>query len=144
MSKRTLKTVVSQRPLITINQNCSVFDAAVLMAENHVGSLIVENDGALAGIFTERDLLSRVVASGLDYKKTKIEEVMTSNVIGLESSKSLCHALHLMHRHSFRHVSVFENGNVIGIISARDALGIEMHEFECENRRAEDLFEVLA
>lgn len=144
MTKRTLKTVVAERPLITINQNCSVFDAAVLMTENHVGSLIVENEGNLVGIFTERDLLSRVVSAGLDYKKTQVAVVMSTNVIGLDSSKSLCHALHLMHRHSFRHVPVFEDGSVIGIISARDALGNEMHEFECENKRAEDLFEILA
>lgn len=144
MKTRTLKNIVSNRPLITINENATVFDAAVLMAENKVGSLIVEGHELLVGIFTERDLLSKVVAAGKEVKTVLIKEVMSRNIVGIEADKPLCHALHLMHQYNFRHVPVFENGNVIGIVSARDALGVELQQFECENKIAEDIFEILA
>jgi signal-transduction protein with cAMP-binding, CBS, and nucleotidyltransferase domain len=114
------------------------------MREKGVGSVVIEEKGQLAGIFTERDLLNRVVAAGKNPEKTALSDVMTKDVMGLEGDKPLLHALHLMHQNAFRHVPVLENGRPIGMVSARDALGIEWQQFQREVKLADDIAEILA
>jgi CBS domain-containing protein len=144
MPTRTLQSIVSQRSLVIGKPTMSVYDAAVAMREKDVGSVIIEENGQLVGIFTERDLLNRVVAVGKDPAKTSLSEVMTRDVIGLEGDKPLSHALHLMHQNAFRHVPVLEQGKPIGMVSARDALGIEWQQFQREMKLADDIAEILA
>lgn len=144
MPTRTLQSIVSQRSLVIGKPTMSVYDAAVAMREKDVGSVIIEENGQLVGIFTERDLLNRVVAVGKDPAKTSLSEVMTRDVIGLEGDKPLSHALHLMHQNTFRHVPVLEQGKPIGMVSARDALGIEWQQFQREMKLADDIAEILA
>lgn len=144
MPHRKLQSVVSKRPLVIGSPEMTVLDAAVAMRQKGVGSVVVEDAGALAGIFTERDLLYRVVAAGLDPAQTSLADVMTKDVVGLEGDRPLSHALHLMHQHNFRHVPVLEQGKPIGMVSARDALGIEWQDFEREVKLANDIAEILA
>lgn len=144
MPNRHLKSVVSKRPLVIATPQMSVLDAAKAMRDKDVGSVLVEADQKLVGIFTERDLMNRVVAAGLDVSATTLAQVMTAEVIGLEADKPLSHALHLMHQHGFRHVPVLEQGRPVGIVSARDALGIEWQQFERELKLADDIAEILA
>lgn len=144
MPNRHLKSVVSKRPLVIATPQMSVLDAAKAMRDKGVGSVLVEADQKLVGIFTERDLMNRVVAAGLDVSATTLAQVMTAEVIGLEADKPLSHALHLMHQHGFRHVPVLEQGRPVGIVSARDALGIEWQQFERELKLADDIAEILA
>lgn len=144
MPTRTLKSIVSQRPLVVGTPAMTVYDAAVAMREKGVGSVVIEKNELLAGIFTERDLLNRVVAAGKDPEKTSLSEVMTKDVVGMEGDKPLSHALHLMHQHTFRHVPVLENGRPIGMVSARDALGIEWQDFQREIKLADDIAQILA
>jgi len=122
----------------------SVLDAARAMRDKGVGSVLIEAHQTLVGIFTERDLMNRVVAAGLSAADTTLAQVMTAEVIGLEGDKPLSHALHLMHQHGFRHVPVLEQGRPVGIVSARDALGIEWQQFERELKLADDIAEILA
>ena len=144
MPHRKLKTVVSQRPLVVAPPEMSVYDAAIQMQQSGVGSVLIEKDGGLAGIFTERDILNRVVAAGLNPATTPLSHVMTADVVGLEADKPLSHALHLMHQNGFRHVPVLEHGRPVGIVSARDALGIEWQQLEREIKLADDIAEILA
>jgi signal-transduction protein with cAMP-binding, CBS, and nucleotidyltransferase domain len=144
MPTRTLQSIVSQRPLVIGSPKMSVYDAAIAMRDKGVGSVVIEKNGALAGIFTERDLLNRVVAAGKDPEKTTLNDVMTKDVIGLEGDKPLLHALHLMHQNTFRHVPVLQQGKPIGMVSARDALGIEWQQFQREIKLADDIAEILA
>ena len=144
MPTRKLQSIVSQRPLVIGNPKMTVQDAAIAMKEKGVGAVIVEDKNSLVGIFTERDLLNRVVAEGKDPVKTTLSEVMTQDVIGLEGDKPLSHALHLMHQNAFRHVPVLAQGKPIGMVSARDALGIEWQQFEREIKIADDIAEILA
>ncbi|MFM8500417.1 MAG: CBS domain-containing protein, partial [Fluviibacter sp.] len=85
-----------------------------------------------------------VIAEDLAPQNTLLSQVMTEKVIGLEADKPLSHALHLMHQHGFRHVPVLEQGKPVGIVSARDALGIEWQDFERELKLADDIAEILA
>ncbi len=144
MPTRTLQSIVSQRPLVIGSPSMTVYDAAVAMREKGVGSVVIEEKGSLAGIFTERDLLNRVVAAGKNPEKTSLSEVMTKDVVGMEGDKPLSHALHLMHQHAFRHVPVLQQGKPIGMVSARDALGIEWQQFQREIKLADDIAEILA
>jgi CBS domain-containing protein len=144
MPHRKLKTVVSHRPLVIADPGTSVLVAVKSMREKGVGSVLVTEAGHLVGIFTERDLMNRVIADELVPSDTLLSQVMTEKVIGLEADKPLSHALHLMHQHGFRHVPVLEQGQPIGIVSARDALGIEWQDFERELKMADDIAEILA
>lgn len=144
MPTRTLQSIVSQRPLVVGTPGMTVHDAAVAMRAKGVGSVVIESQGGLAGIFTERDLLNRVVAAGRDPASTTLGEVMTTDVVGLEGDKPLSYALHLMHQNNFRHVPVLQQGKPIGMVSARDALGIEWQQFQREVKLADDIAEILA
>lgn len=144
MPHRKLKTVVSHRPLVIADPGTSVLEAVKSMREKGVGSVLVTEAGHLVGIFTERDLMNRVIADELVPSNTLLSQVMTEKVIGLEADKPLSHALHLMHQHGFRHVPVLEQGVPVGIVSARDALGIEWQDFERELKLADDIAEILA
>ncbi|MFZ9649623.1 MAG: CBS domain-containing protein [Fluviibacter sp.] len=144
MPHRKLKTVVSHRPLVIADPGTSVLAAVKAMREKGVGSVLVTEAGHLVGIFTERDLMNRVIADELVPSNTLLSQVMTEKVIGLEADKPLSHALHLMHQHGFRHVPVLEQGVPVGIVSARDALGIEWQDFERELKLADDIAEILA
>ena len=144
MPARTLQSIVSLRSLVIGSPSMSVQEAAVAMRDKGVGSVIVQEADALVGIFTERDLLNRVVAVGKDPEKTVLADVMSRDVIAMEGDKPLSHALHLMHHHAFRHVPVLQDGRPIGMVSARDALGIEWQQFQREMKLADDIAEILA
>jgi CBS domain-containing protein len=107
----------------------TVAAAARLMKGKRIGAILVVERGRLAGIFTERDALFRVIAEGRDPAITKLAEVMTENPRTIAPDRPFGHALHLMHEGEFRHVPVVENGRPVGIVSARDALGPDLRQF---------------
>jgi len=113
------------------------------MKRSRVGAIMVVEGGRLAGIFTERDALFRVVADGRDPRTTRLAEVMTRNLQTIGPDKPLGHALHMMYEGGFRHVPVVENGVPIGMVSARDALGPELLDFEAELVQREHIREIL-
>jgi len=122
----------------------TVSDAARLMRQEHIGALIVVEDGRLAGIFTERDALFRVVAEAFDNKTTHVADVMTRNPRTVRPDQHFSVALQMMYGGKFRHVPVVENGLPVGIISARDALGPELEAFVFELLRQEQVENILA
>jgi len=110
--------------------------AAELMADKNVGAIMVVESGRLVGIFTERDLVSRVVARGLDARATRLADVMTRAPLTVDSHKPFGYALLLMQQNGFRHLPVVQNGKLIGIVSSRSAMDPELEEFTFEaNRR---------
>jgi CBS domain-containing protein len=113
------------------------------MAAERVGSLLIVAHGRLAGIFTERDLLNRVVAPGLDPERTRLAEVMTRDPQTIAPDRPISHALHMMYEGGFRHMPVVEDGKPLGMISIRDALGAELTEFESELQRRDTLTEIM-
>jgi CBS domain-containing protein len=132
------QTVVSTTPETT------VADAARLMKQSGVGTMLVVEKEQLVGIFTERDALISVVAAGRDAKSTRLAEVMTRNPQTIHPDKPFGHALHMMYEAGYRHVPVVEDGRLIGMVSARDALLPEMQLFESELRFREEITELLA
>lgn len=143
MPHRNLMDVIRNKPLVVGFLETTALDAAKQMADKGVGSVVVIANGQLAGIFTERDLLNRVVANELDPARTYLAQVMTSNVVGIEFDKPFTHALHLMNMNSCRHIPVLMKGMPIGMVTARDALTIEWQTFNQECDAADHIAEVM-
>jgi CBS domain-containing protein len=122
---RQIGEIVRRRPLVSADPGMSVRAAAQLMAGEKIGALPVVKEGRLAGIFTERDALVRVLARGLDPDATLLAEVMTADPVTIDARRPLKHALQMMVGGNFRHVPVMEGGSVVGMVSARDALGTD-------------------
>ncbi len=113
------------------------------MKEHEVGSVMVVDHGRLVGIFTERDALYRVMAEGRDARSVTLADVMTAHPQTVSADKPVGHALLMMYEGGYRHVPVVKDGRPVGMISARDALGPELQEFESELERRKRIGEVL-
>ena len=141
---RPIRSIIGEEGLVTATVSMPLADAARLMKEKHQGSVMIVKDCKLAGIFTERAALFRVVAEGRDTKATRLAEVMTRNPRTIHPDKPFPDALQIMREGGFRHVPVVEGGRPLGMISARDALGPELEDFIYELLRQEQAQDVLS
>ena len=123
----TLKTV---RRVLTIDENRSVLEAAILMTEEFVGSAVVTSASKVTGIFTERDLMMRVVGKRKDPEKAKLKDVMTKDLIKVSPKDAASHCLKLMKEYRCRHLLVFEGDDFVGIVSLRDIVALMIDEKE--------------
>ena len=144
MADRLIKKIIEDQEIVTAPADMTVSEAALLMREKHIGAVIVVENERLAGIFTERDALFRVVAEGRDVKNTRLADVMTRNPQTVRQDQRFSVALQMMYGGKFRHVPVVEDGRPVGIISARDALGPELEAFVYELLRQEQVENILA
>lgn len=114
--------LVRDREQYYANVNDIVIDVVRYMVERHIGAVAVTSGGKLAGIFSERDLMKRVVAEGRDPKSLKVGEVMTREPLTVRPDDSLDYAMELMKQHGFRHLPVCAGEELSGLISMRDLL----------------------
>jgi CBS domain-containing protein len=98
----------------------TVREAVAGMAERNIGSVCVVSADRLVGLFTERDLLDRVVTPGRDPARTKLSHVLTGNPLCLDAESTVEDALRLIDERGVRHMPVVENEGLIGVISIRD------------------------
>ncbi len=137
---RVINEIVAGRPLISGTKDMTVRAASKLMAAKHVSALVVLDGKRIAGIFTERDAISKVLAEGLNPDKTAISEVMVVEPQTVRAAMPLAFALHMMVEGGFRHVPVVDDdGNAVGMVSARDALGEDLVRLEREMERRDVL-----
>jgi CBS domain-containing protein len=129
MPDRPIRTIIEDQRPVTANSDITVAAAAQLMKRHRIGAILIVDNDRLAGIFTERDALFRVIAEGRDPKATRVAEVMTSNPRTIDPERPFGHALHLMYEGGFRHVPVVKDARPIGMVSARDALGPDLRQF---------------
>jgi len=125
-----------KRGVVHLRAAASVREACELMATNHVGAVLVMEDGRLDGIFTERDALNRVLAARLDPDTTRIADVMTREPITLSPQTPVTEALRLMSEIGFRHLPIVDQEEVQGIISLRDFVGVELQLAATEDDEA--------
>lgn len=144
MPNRPIRSLIQNQQIHTVDKGISVRTAAHIMQTARIGSVLVVEKDLLVGIFTERDALFRVLAGGLDPDRTKVGEVMTADPQTITADRPLVHALHMMHDGGFRHMPVVESGRPVGMVSIRDAMGIEMVRLEHELDDKEALAEILA
>jgi CBS domain-containing protein len=115
--------------VLSIAPHASVHEAAKMMKEGGIGGLLVlDESGTLRGIFTERDVLRRVVAEGLDPAKTPVSHVMTGDVITCLPETSLEECDAIMSTRKFRHLPVADAEGVRGIVSSKDVLAYRVAE----------------
>lgn len=125
---KTLQSLVGDRHTVTVERSFSVTDAARLMSQHHTGALPVTDKGRLVGIFSERDVLTRVVAAGRAPDTTSVGDVMSSNLIvaAMDESCDICRQR--MQRAHIRHLPVIQDGALAGIVSLRDLLAAEIDD----------------
>src|SRR5947209_3246243 len=111
------------KPVVAVGKSASVIDAVRAMVEHIVGAVVVLDDGRLAGVFTERDVVTRIVMKGLDPEKTCVAEVMTRNVATVRQTTDREEAMRIMVDKHIRHLPVVDAaGKVVAMLSMRHLL----------------------
>ena len=133
---KTLRELIKDRKLYSVESNRSVLEAARYMMEHNVGALPVLRNGDLAGILSERDIMNRVVAVGRTPGTTAVSEVMTANPRAVHADESIEECLFIMREFGFRHLPIVEGKELKGLVSLRDVLMHQAAEIERQTRRA--------
>lgn len=131
--RRKISEVMRPRALVELPATASAHRAAMLMCENNVDSVLVTDRGRLEGIFTERDLVCRVVAQGREPDATPLGDVMTRNPDTVGPNALALDALHMMGDGGYRHLPVIADGRPIGVVSRRDFAGLEKAQLDNED-----------
>ncbi len=122
---RQIGEVIAGRPLYHVPSSETVRAAARHMADWNVGAIAVVDGDKLVGVFSERDIMARVVAAGLDPDGTTVANVMTRELIVSDPAEDVPAALQKMHSVNCRHLPVVKSGHLVGMISLRDLLQVE-------------------
>jgi len=112
----------------------SVLEVVQSMVTRNIGAVPVLRDGLLVGIFSERDLMKRVVAEGRNPHTTRLEEVMTEDPLTVSPAETVENCMLLMRHHGFRHLPICDGKKLVGIISLRDLLLHDLTEKDYEMR----------
>lgn len=108
--------------VFAVRPDATVLEAMALMAEKNTGAVMVMTGNKVAGILSERDCVRKGELLGKTAKNTKVSEIMTSKVLYVEASQSLEECMAIMIEKNIRHLPVYENGNLLGLMSVRDVL----------------------
>jgi CBS domain-containing protein len=108
------------RPVVSVSPSNTVLAAIKVLASEDVGAAIVMAEGKLAGIFSERDYTRKIVLKGRSSESTRVEEIMSANVICVSPRTKLRDCMALMTEKNIRHLPVVEEGKVVGMVSIRD------------------------
>ncbi|HLI64198.1 MAG TPA: CBS domain-containing protein [Terriglobales bacterium] len=124
----TIRDLISNRTIHYVQPDQTVFEAAGYMADCNVGAVPVLDDTRLVGIFSERDIMRRVVCEGRDPLSTPIREVMSTDLCTVEPGANSEEAMYLMQSHGVRHLPVCEGRTLVGFLSLRDLLRCHLDE----------------
>ncbi|MCC7325537.1 MAG: CBS domain-containing protein [Burkholderiales bacterium] len=138
----SVRSVMRKQRLLKVPPEATIGSLAEMMARKNVGAGLVVEDDRLIGIVSERDVVFRVIAHGLDPRATRAIDVMTSAPHTIEPDKRFGYALLIMFEKGFRHLPVVEKGKLIGIVSARSALDPDLEEFRFEEERRKHLSKI--
>lgn len=108
--------------IYTIAPEASVFEALEMMAEHNIGALLVESEGDVVGIVSERDCIRKVELMGRNVRDTRVREIMTGEVITVDCSQPLEECMSLMIERNIRHLPVYDGNELVGLLSVRDVL----------------------
>ena len=120
----TVQKILRQKgtEVLTADPSSTVYDAIARMVDHNVGSILVVQDGDIEGIFTERDYLRRIVLEGRTSKTTRVDEIMTTDVVWVDPSYTADECMALMTEHKCRHLPVLKDNELAGIISIGDCV----------------------
>jgi len=108
--------------VFAVNPESSVLEAMQLMAEKNTGAVMVMSGDRITGILSERDCVRKLDLGGRTAKDTKVEDIMTREVLYVEAGQSIDECMAVMIDKNIRHLPVYENGKLLGVMSVRDVL----------------------
>ncbi|MGA9031113.1 MAG: CBS domain-containing protein [Sulfuricaulis sp.] len=123
-------TAKIERHVVLLDENRTTYEAAVLMSEKHIGSVVVTRESRVIGLFTERDLIRDMAQKRRDPITVKIREVMRPEFVRVSPAERSERCIELMKTHQCRHLLVFDGDAFVGIISLRDLLLVLLEEKE--------------
>ena len=132
----TLRELVKDRKLYSVEASRTVLEAARYMMEHNVGAVPVLRNGDLTGILSERDIMNRVVAVGRTPGTTAVSEVMTANPRAVPADESIEECLFIMREFGFRHLPIVDGRELKGLVSLRDVLMHQAAELERQAQKA--------
>ena len=106
----------------SVEASQTILDALKVMADAHIGAVLVTEKGKIVGIYTERDYLYKGEVLGRVAKDTKIKDVMTPDMINVKMDTTVEQCMALMKQYKIRHLPVVENEQLIGLVSMRDVM----------------------
>jgi CBS domain-containing protein len=135
--KTTVEEILQQKghDVWTISPKATVMDALKLMAEKHIGALVVVHDDQVVGIISERDYARKVILRGRSSINTHVKEIMTDKVYYVSPKTTAEECMILTTQQSIRHLPVLENGKLVGLISIGDVVKSIIGEQETEIRQ---------
>lgn len=130
-----VRDIMQSKKIHSVSGNSTVHEASVLMSELNIGALIVGDENKIEGLFSERDLLKRVIDKKLPVESTKIKDVMSTEITVIEDNEMAIIALNIMQEKKFRHLPVVDaNGLCIGMVGIRDLMKSVSATLENENK----------
>ena len=120
------------REVVSVSPSDTVEEVTRLMKRRHLGCVVVVDGGKVSGVFTERDLLTRVVPEGVDPKATPVSKVMTTEPKTVDKSEPLERVFSVLAERRFRHVPITDDGRPVGMVSLSDFAGVLKEVFADE------------
>jgi CBS domain-containing protein len=133
-----VRDIVDNRKLFSVEEHQTVADVARRMTDLHIGAIMVLNGDQLRGVFSERDLMKRVVVERLDPERTPVSEVMSTDLATIDEMASIEDAMEMMRRCNCRHLPVLRGPRPVAFLSMRDLMNYELE------RKTEELHQMRA
>jgi CBS domain-containing protein len=121
-----IKELLSKRELFTVSIGTTIKDVVYYMAEKGVGLVPIMDSGKLIGVFSERDLVKRVIAKNKNLEETKVEDVMSTKLVIADVNEANESVLAKMKEANTRHILIIENEKLIGVLAMRDLLELDL------------------
>ncbi|MBI3578468.1 MAG: CBS domain-containing protein [Ignavibacteriales bacterium] len=127
---KSISELVNERPLYSVTPDLTVAEVAKYMAEKNIGAIPIVEENRLVGIFSERDMITRVIAKGLEPSQTRTREVMTTRIVVATAEETYESCLKKMQQLHCRHLPIVSGEQLIGMVSLRDLLMIDIDKKE--------------
>ena len=138
MGRRIVPDIISNQELTILSPDTTVREATEIMAGRGISAVMISDDDGLVGIFTERDLVRRVVAPGLDPATTRLGDAMSTRPYTLHPRDSVSEALQRMRANGIRHLPVVDGPQIVGMVSIRDLFALVLDQ-TADDLRQRDL-----
>lgn len=135
---KTLRDIMREGFLFAVRGNATVTEAVRTMSEQNVGIVAVLEDDRLIGVFSERDVVRRVIDRGLDPRATEVGQVMTRDLVIADESENYQTAMRTMDQANIRHLPVVRGGQLVSMLSIRDLMRVDMQRMGEELRSLQE------
>jgi CBS domain-containing protein len=123
---KKLRDIMRPGFMTTVKRDATVAEAVAAMTSNNTGLVVVVEDGRLVGVFSERDVVRRVVNRGLDPATTRVNDVLTTDLVVGDADSDYQEAMRIMDQANIRHLPVVSGGKLLSMISIRDLVRLEI------------------